>query len=129
MICAVQAGPGSALEPVLQPVDEAGPDLVEARFWAVVRAAGLDVPDGTPVESPAVEPAEVPVHPRPTTRVAVDRERPRVSRPLAAPTPTPVRWVDPDGDGRLSRQRSPPANARSRTPSWQFQRRSSNGRR
>lgn len=110
MICAVAPGPVRSVEPRPDHACETDDD----RFWAVLRAAGLIDRGGSLLRRPAeptAEPAEAPARPRPTVRIAVDRERPRGPRPVPDPVPTPARWIDPDGDGRLSRQRSPPAGA------------------
>lgn len=112
MICALAASP---------PVD-AGADMVDmvdevdARFWLVLRSAGLVGPGGRELlveeaAEPVPEPAEVRARPDPPGFVAVDHRRSRHPPTVREPPAAPGQSADPDGDGRLSRQRSPPAVA------------------
>lgn len=115
MVCAVTPGPVRSTESG----SDRAVDSIDERFWAVLHAAGLIGRIGSSLEppvEPAAEPAEVPHRPPPTVRTAVDRHRPRGRRPVPDPMPTPGGWVDPDGDGRLSRQRSPPPGAAAGRP-------------
>jgi len=83
------------------------PEVVDARFWELVgREEGwLDAE----FAEAAAEPAESGAPTRPRCLVAVERDRPRSDRPAGGSVRSARPSGEGDVDGRLSRQRSPPA--------------------
>jgi hypothetical protein len=95
MACSVVASPALS------------PEVVDARFWELVgREEGwLDAE----FAEAAAEPAESEAPTRPRFLVAVERDRPRSDRPAGGTARNGRPSDEGDVDGRLSRQRSPPA--------------------